>query len=460
MATGWRKLLRVCKVRNHSGWVCRQLGFTLAIMLFSFAAFANDWVYTTKPGDTLWNISRQYLQDETQWVRLKEYNKISNPRKMPPGKKLNIPYSWLRNKPKNAVLLSYSGEVDVNTEEGKQLAVKAGLSLALGTSLTTRDGSFAIIEFADGSTLYVRENTNLTLNKITYIEKSAIVDTQVRLQRGGVESKVIPFTRPENRFEIITPAAVAAVRGTVFQVSLDKNNSMQSEVIEGAVKVKNEFGEKLLPAGFGNIVQQGQPPGDPETLLPAPDLSTLQKVILQSELSYRWPPLDGAEQYRVIMLKADKPVKVLLDQHAFAPVFKWMAPEKGRYEIQVRGIAKSGLQGLPSSHQFNFGLINTDELERTRLNTPENGDTTPSNVPTLHWYNVNGADAYRIQISDSESFSTILYDSLVKSQFFSIKNQLTNGSYFWRVAGVKNNAKQGPFSQPFHFTVRHLDASE
>jgi len=434
---------------------CVGKGLTVALTFtLSLNAFADDWVYTTKEGDTLWSISKRYLNSESEWQRLKDHNEIANPRTLPPGKKLYIPYSWLGNKPANVVLLSFSGKVQIFDANGNEKRPKSGLSLGLGASINTLDASFAIIEFADKSTLFVRENTNVNLNKITYIDKTAIVDTQVRLKKGGVESNVIPFKRSGNRFEIITPAAVAAVRGTVFQVSLDSSNNMQSEVIEGSVKVKNEFGEKILPAGFGNIVQLGQAPSEPETLLPAPDLNSLKKVVLEQELKFNWAPIDGAEQYRVLLSIATKPVKILFDERAFKPVLKKAGLEKGKYAIQVRGIAKSGLQGLPSTHTFNFGLIETSALEAARLNTPVDAYVAQSNVPTLHWFNVENADAYRVQVSNMSDFSELIYDELVEAQFFGIPTRIKNGVYYWRVAGVKDNAQQGAFSTPFQLNIQ------
>ena len=430
--------------------------YLLAFIVFCFftsSIYANDWIYTTKPGDTLWDISSRYLSSESEWKRLRDYNKIDNPRYLPPGKKLLIPYTWLRSKPANVLLLSYSGNVQITSANGEEKKPKPGLSLGLGTSLETLEGSFAIIEFADKSTLFVRANTSIRLNKITYINKTAIVDTQVRLKKGGVESNVIPFKKSGSRFEIITPAAVAAVRGTVFQVSME-NNNMQSEVLEGSVKVKNEFGEQILPAGFGNVVEAGKAPTEPETLLPAPDLSQLKIVVLEQEVKFNWSPIEGAEKYRLLLSSSTKPVQILLDNKAFKPIFKKTGLKKGRYNLQVRGIAKSGLQGLPAEHSFNFGLIASSVLEKARLNTPVNAYVAQSNVPTLHWFNVEGADAYRIQVSNAPDFGELIYDELTEAQFFGFPARIKNGDYFWRVAGVKDNAQQGKFSDTFQLSIR------
>ncbi len=438
------------ETRKH--WV---LGLILILFsaLFSSLCLAEDWVYTTRPGDTLWDLSKQFLQDETQWKRIQDYNKIGNPKFLPPGKKIRIPHEWMKQKLKSAELRAFRGEVTITNRSNEIVKLENGLPLDFGYSITTGDRSSAIVQFADKSTLFIRANTVVKFDTVNYREKSAIVDTKIRLENGRVESRVIPFEKTNSRFEIITPTAVAAVRGTIFRVELAEGK-MFSEVVEGNVNTKNSLGEQLVTAGFGNVVKKDQPPEKPEALLSAPDLGTLPDIFLQDKVKLRWPFIEGAEQYRVIITSTKNSVGVVLDQTVSSHNISWERTDSGSFILQVQGIAKSGLQGLPGSHPFNAGLEKSNELSKPSLNAPFNGAQIESNIPTLHWLNVKNAERYRLQFSMTSDFSDVLYDEIIDSQFFLLPTPVDAGKYYWRVAGISAAVEIGPYSDSFELFIK------
>ncbi len=416
-------------------------------------AQAEDWVYTTRPGDTLWDISKRFLKSERHWPRILKYNNIKDPKHLPPGKKIRIPYEWLQQKAANALLLSYSGHVSVWNHAARAVALKPDLALGLGFVVETGTQSSAIIRFADKSSLYVRENTRIRLDSISYNANTAMVDTRVRLETGRVESRVIPFRRSGNRFEIKTPTAVAAVRGTTFRVDFGPDHVMLSEVVEGSIKVKNDLGEQVVTKGFGTIVEPGKPPLPPETLLPAVDLSRVANVYLNKSIRLRWPNLDKASAYRAMILSGGVPPRVLLDRTVKVASFHWRAATDGRFVLQVRAIAKSGLQGLPASKAFSVGLETTNNLPPPKLYTPFDGARLLTAIPTLHWFSVKNALDYRVQVSRTQDFAQPLYDEIVSAQFFSLPSELKTGTYYWRVAAVSGELRMGSFSEAFRFHV-------
>lgn len=111
--------------------------------------------------------------------------------------------------------------------------------------------------------------------------------TQVRLDKGGKlvlaeeGSGLVVFRllagkawarvakNKLRRFEIRTPLAVAAVRGTEFTVEINEDGETVTQVIEGAVGVTPLRGDK--PVGRETLVQKGETVSvseeDGETLL-------------------------------------------------------------------------------------------------------------------------------------------------------------------------------------------------
>ncbi len=66
------------------------------------------------------------------------------------------------------------------------------------------------------------------MDSLGSFDASGMVDTSVRLKKGRVENRVAP-QKPDSRYRIITPAAVAAVRGTEFRVGGDEIVSLPRE---------------------------------------------------------------------------------------------------------------------------------------------------------------------------------------------------------------------------------------
>lgn len=80
---------------------------------------------------------------------------------------------------------------------------------------------------------------------------------------------------------------------------------------------------------------------------------------------------------------------------------------------------------------------------------PTEAAVITSNVTPFSWRALDGADDYRIQISDALT-SVIILDSLVSTTMY--EYPLDPGSYQWRVKG-ENFAYETPYTFPIAFTV-------
>jgi hypothetical protein len=73
-------------------------------------------------------------------------------------------------------------------------------------------------------------------------------------------------------------------------------------------------------------------------------------------------------------------------------------------------------------------------------------------TPTFRWAEVNGADRYHLQISDTPNFANVLYSADTVNTEHQPMKRLDLGYYYWRVKMIDRDNVEGPYST-FVFTV-------
>ncbi|MDE2291224.1 MAG: FecR domain-containing protein, partial [Elusimicrobia bacterium] len=114
---------------------------------------------------------------------------------------------------------------------GRRRTVKAGDALADGDTVSAGPGAAAVVTLPDGSKLKLRERTSLTLR----LHPDARGLTGVFLSLGGVFASVAHGSSPH--FAVVTPHAVAAVRGTEFFTSYGRGRDLWVCVGRGTVEL-------------------------------------------------------------------------------------------------------------------------------------------------------------------------------------------------------------------------------
>ena len=137
-----------------------RAGLLLVLALACVPAFAEDWVYRVRPGDTLWDLGGAYLKPGVDWHRLQQHNRIADPYRLAPGTRLRIPLTWLRQQPARARVVALIGKATTVTSAGTSQAVNEGMELGAGSRLLTAAGASLSLQFADGSRLRLREAAN------------------------------------------------------------------------------------------------------------------------------------------------------------------------------------------------------------------------------------------------------------------------------------------------------------
>jgi hypothetical protein len=409
---------------------------------------APEWRYTLRPGDTLIGVSSRYLANPADWPRVQRLNRIGNPYRLIPGSSLRIPLAWLRHTPAPATVVSVTGQVQVSMHAAPERALQPDEQLPSGAVLTTAANSSATLRFADGSQLVLQPAARLVLDSVSVYAGGGMVDTRLRLQQGRVEVGANPARASGSRLQVITPSAVAAVRGTRFRVEADAQVTRE-ETLEGDVGLAAAEQTVRVAAGQGSVAESGKPPRPPVALLPAPDVSTLPSRIDSLPMRFTLPAMPGAVSWLGQIAADDRFEQLLLQQISATAQLGFGDLPDGHYWLRVRAIDELGLQGRDAVHAFELDARPFAPL----LSAP--GPRVRSATPAFQWSGVVGADAYRVQLSRDDAFADSVLDERTPDTRLTPAHELKPGVYHWRVASVEAD-EQGPFSPPQSFTFDPL----
>jgi hypothetical protein len=108
---------------------------------------------------------------------------------------------------------------------------KPGTTLEVGDQVYTREESFAEIRYSIGTVLRMDEKSKVT------IEESSEKTIRTKSAMGSVWVNMRKLISTGKQFEVSTPTAVAAIRGTVFDFSYTPDSATYVNVFEGKVAV-------------------------------------------------------------------------------------------------------------------------------------------------------------------------------------------------------------------------------
>ncbi|HVP44046.1 MAG TPA: FecR family protein [Terriglobales bacterium] len=117
--------------------------------------------------------------------------------------------------------------------------------------IQTEKSGRARIGLTDGSILSVGSNSQL---KITQHDAS-VQQTQVELDYGKLRSRVVAITKPDGKYEVRTPNAVAGVIGTDFSIFFNPETKVSTVVVYSGTVVVSGLG---AAAGQQATLQAGQ----------------------------------------------------------------------------------------------------------------------------------------------------------------------------------------------------------
>jgi hypothetical protein len=330
--------------------------------------------------------------------------------------------------------------------------------LTEGASIASGTGASTTLSLSDGSTVAVPPDTRITLERLRTHETVGTTDSVLRVEAGRVENRVPPGRKPGTRFEIRTPTAAAAVRGTRFRVASVDAGTV-AEVLEGETAVSGRApagAETPVRAGFGIRVDSDGRVGAPAALLPAPATTQLPELLERVVSQLRFAPVEGAVAYRA-QVSTDAGFRTTLSDAVIRePVVRIVDLPDGSFALRVRAIDRASIEGQDAVHPFRIRA----RPEPPFPSLPVPGGRIRSPVIEFAWAEVGDAATYTLQVARGGDFSTIAHEaSGIRGPRHRPDAAFEPASYVWRVASVRANGDRGPWGDPQSFEVKPAPAN-
>ncbi len=431
--------------------------FFVCLIGLSQSVFADEssaeWRYSARPGDNLIQFANRYLLNPNDWRALQKLNAIKNPNKLQIGQVIRVPLVLVKQAAAPAEVVLVSGQAGILNADKVMQNVTVGQQLQAGTTLITAQNSRLDVRFADGSVVTIQSNSTMKLDTLSMYSGGGMVDTKLRLQQGKVEVAANPKHVPGNQLQIMTPSAVAAVRGTHFRVSTDAQ-SIKQETLDGNVALSAAGEEVAVIKGFGSLSEGGAPPLPPILLLAAPNTNALPSKLDALPLTFNMPAQAGAAAW-VGQISVDAQFNTVMAENVSqGAALSFADVPDGKYYLKVRAKDKKGLEGYDAVHTFNLNarpfapsIVKPNEAEILREANPQ-----------LAWNAAPQAKSYRLEIAQDAKFNNIVDSLEVVTNDYKLEKSLQPGTYFWRIASVNIDDK-GPYGKVNHFSYKPLPSA-
>jgi hypothetical protein len=368
------------------------------------AAPADDAVtpYVVQPRDTLYDLARRYMLSLAGIAEVRKVNRITNPRRLKPGSSLAIPSALLRSEPLLARVEAVSGVVSVQDQ-----AAAAPRPLTTGANLK------------EGAIIRTSSNAFLTL----------------RFAAGRSSFEVAPATRASDRFEVRTPMAVAAVRGTEFRVGYQPDrNASTLEVLEGRVAESGtangdiaavDAGVAAFRAGAG-ATRQLLP------LQPAPDLDDPGKTQAEAATVFRIASPLPANSYHFQLARDAGFVDSFAETTTTDGSGVFADVPNGTFFVRASAIDANGIEGKPVVYSF----------DRQRSSLDASVESPPSKGPRQYAFKWNssgeGRFVYRFVLARDPALADAIFDQAGLGGNAVTLTGLAPGTYYWQVSFVQS----------------------
>lgn len=149
-----------------------------------------------------------------------------------------------------AVVTRLDGTASVFTKGGKTgTSLKKNDKIMKGQEVKVGEKSRIELKYPDGTVMRFAERSIIKIDDLTYDGKTKSKKVKVDLGGGKIWANVKKLVTSDSKVEVKMVNAVAGVRGTVYRVNVDEDNSATVKVYDGSVSVAGVQREAPKPSG-------------------------------------------------------------------------------------------------------------------------------------------------------------------------------------------------------------------
>lgn len=175
-------------------------------------------VITIKKGDTLWHLARKYLGNPAKWPEFKKYNKYTNPHRIYPGEKMQIPVKVAKE----------IVEVGVKEIEIRRSEIEAALKSLQDSNQAiskTLQSQIEELEALKKAVILLSEEISRVENKVASLDdRLSQAETEVK---GELQKSSKQVNQLNEKVDTID-GNVKAIGGKVDQLAMDGQKVTQS----------------------------------------------------------------------------------------------------------------------------------------------------------------------------------------------------------------------------------------
>ena len=158
---------------------------------------------------------------------------------------------------------SVTGTVQV-LKNGSTNPVNAtnGMELGVGDTITTGSNGSATLTFFDGSVMEIKASSQILVNELSTASAGSTA-VSLKEQVGNTINRVAKLVDSSSKYEVETPAAVAVVRGTVFDLQVQQNGDTTVKAEQDSVSFTASGVTVTVNQGFQSSASKGGTPSTP-----------------------------------------------------------------------------------------------------------------------------------------------------------------------------------------------------
>ncbi|MDZ4726627.1 MAG: lipoprotein LipL45 [Leptospira sp.] len=137
----------------------------------------------------------------------------------------------------SAVVVFAVGESKIQHADNTQEKAQLGTALKAGDHVVTGDSGKVDVQFPDGSSIRISPKSVIDFSKLSQ-NSAGTSQTEIALVSGKVFAKVNKAKKDDD-FTVVTPTAIAGVRGTSFIVESETGKPSKVKVVDGSVAFSN-----------------------------------------------------------------------------------------------------------------------------------------------------------------------------------------------------------------------------